>query len=188
MSSLHPLGGGGGLKNPSLGAQVVFFVNIIINVFTFPFTAFLKALVMFAVKTKRQLRAQKSHTIIALLATTDFTVGILIQPATVAWLISSDLNQLQDWNMPIFFLKTLNGQSSWCLTSPCCYDKLGAVYCCETPFCVYILSLLPRLSCWLPLQWYRHFHWLFIFYGTIPYTSTCFSPSLTPLSVFVSSS
>ena len=83
---------GGRLKNPSLGAQVVFVVNIIINVFAFPFTAFLNALVMFAVKTKRRLRAHKSHTIIALLATTDFTVGILIQPATVAWLVVISIN------------------------------------------------------------------------------------------------
>ena len=92
------------MKNPSLGAQVVFVVNIIINVFTFPFTAFLNALVMFAVKTKRRLRAHKSNTIIALLATTDFTVGILILPATVAWLVVILINYKTEI-CPFFFLK-----------------------------------------------------------------------------------
>ena len=97
---------GGKMKNPSLGAQVVFVVNIIINVFTFPFTAFLNALVMFAVKTKRRLRAHKSHIIIALLATTDFTVGILIQPATVAWLVVILINYKTEI-CPFFFLRLL---------------------------------------------------------------------------------
>ena len=92
------------MKNPSLGAQVVFVVNIIINVFTFPFTAFLNALVMFAVKTKRRLRAHKSNIAIALLATTDFTVGILIQPATVAWLVVILINYKTEI-CPFFFLK-----------------------------------------------------------------------------------
>lgn len=97
---------GGKLKNPSLGAQVVFVVNIIINVFTFPFTTFLNALVMFAVKTKRRLRAHKSHIIIALLATTDFTVGILIQPATVAWLVVILINYKTEI-CPFFFSRLL---------------------------------------------------------------------------------
>lgn len=92
------------MKNPSLGAQVVFVVNLIINVFTFPFTAFLNALVMFAVKTKRRLRAHKSNIAIALLATTDFTVGILIQPATVAWLVVILINYKTEI-CPFFFLK-----------------------------------------------------------------------------------
>lgn len=92
------------MKNPSIGAQVVFVVNIIINVFTFPFTAFLNALVMFAVKTKRRLRAHKSNIAIALLATTDFTVGILIQPATVAWLVVILINYKTEI-CPFFFLK-----------------------------------------------------------------------------------
>lgn len=92
------------MKNPSLGAQVVFVVNIIINVFTFPFTAFLNALVMFAVKTKRRLRAHKSNIAIAVLATTDFTVGILIQPATVAWLVVILINYKTEI-CPFFFLK-----------------------------------------------------------------------------------
>ena len=61
---------------------------------------------MFAVKTKRRLRAHKSHTIIALLATTDFTVGILIQPATVAWLLVILINYKTEI-CPFFLLRLL---------------------------------------------------------------------------------
>ncbi|CAH3186173.1 unnamed protein product, partial [Porites evermanni] len=61
---------------------------------------------MFAVKTKRRLRAHKSHIIIALLATTDFTVGILIQPATVAWLVVILINYKTEI-CPFFFLRLL---------------------------------------------------------------------------------
>ena len=39
-------------------------------------------------KTKRRLRAHKSNFMIALLATTDFPVGIFVQPTLVTWLIA----------------------------------------------------------------------------------------------------
>ena len=79
---------GGRLEKPSPFAQVCLILNIIINIFTFPFTAVLNALVIIAVKTKRRLRAHKSNIAIALLATTDFVAGSFAQPVFIAWLIS----------------------------------------------------------------------------------------------------
>ena len=79
---------GGRLQRPSSVVQIALVLNIIINIFTFPFTVVLNALVIFAVKTKRRLRAHKSNFMIALLATTDFPVGIFVQPMLVAWLIA----------------------------------------------------------------------------------------------------
>ena len=46
---------GGRLEQPSLFVRVCLISNIIINIFTFPFTAVLNALVIIAVKTKRRL-------------------------------------------------------------------------------------------------------------------------------------
>ena len=43
---------------------------------------------MIAVKTKSQLRAQKSNVVLAILALTDFLVGILAQPIFIAGIIS----------------------------------------------------------------------------------------------------
>ena len=83
---------GGRLQQPSSVVQIALTLNIIINIFTFPFTVILNALVIFAVKTKRRLRAHKSNFMIALLATTDFPVGIFVQPTLVAWLIAILLN------------------------------------------------------------------------------------------------
>ena len=83
---------GGRLQQPSSVVQIALTLNIIINIFTFPFTVVLNALVIIAVKTKRRLRAHKSNFIIALLATTDFPVGIFVQPLLVAWLIATLLN------------------------------------------------------------------------------------------------
>ena len=83
---------GGRLEQPSLFVRVCLILNIIINIFTFPFTAVLNVLVIIAVKTKRQLRAHKSNIAIALLATTDFVAGSFAQPVFIAWLISILVN------------------------------------------------------------------------------------------------
>ena len=83
---------GGRLQQPSSVVQIALTLNITINIFTFPFTVVLNALVIIAVKTKRRLRAHKSNFMIALLATTDFPVGIFVQPMLVAWLIAILLN------------------------------------------------------------------------------------------------
>ena len=87
---------GGRLERPSAFAQVCLILNIIINIFSFPFTAVLNALVMIAVKTKRRLRAHKSNIAIALLATTDFVAGSFAQPVFIAWLISILVNYNSD--------------------------------------------------------------------------------------------
>ena len=83
------------LEKP-LFVRVCLILNIIINIFTFPFTAALNALVIIAVKTKRRLRAHKSNIAIALLATTDFVAGSFAQPVFIAWLISILLNYNSD--------------------------------------------------------------------------------------------
>ena len=74
---------GGRLQQPSSVVQIALTLNIIINIFTFPFTVVLNALVIISVKTKRRLRAHKSNFMIALLSTTDFPVGIFVQPMLV---------------------------------------------------------------------------------------------------------
>ena len=75
------------LQQPSPVAVAILIFIIIIHILTFPFTAVLNALVMIAVKTKPQLRAHKSNILLALLASTDFTVGVFIQPSFIAVLV-----------------------------------------------------------------------------------------------------
>ena len=87
---------GGRLEQLSLFVRVCLILNIIINIFTFPFTAVLNALVIIAVKTKRRLRAHKSNIAIALLATTDFVAGSFAQPVFIAWLILILVNYNSD--------------------------------------------------------------------------------------------
>ena len=87
---------GGRLEKASPFAQVCLILNIIINVFSFPFTAVLNALVIIAVKCKRRLRAHKSNIAIALLATTDFMAASFAQPVFIAWLISILVNYYSD--------------------------------------------------------------------------------------------
>ena len=81
---------GGRLHQPSSLAQAMLIFIIIVHFITFPFTAFLNALVMLAVKLKPRLRAHKSNILLALLAFTDFVVGVIVQPVFIA-LISTFL-------------------------------------------------------------------------------------------------
>ena len=99
---------GGRLEKPSPFAQVCLNLNIIINIFTFPFTAVLNALVVIAVKTKRRLRAHKSNITIALLATTDFAAGSFAQPVFIAWLISILANYNTDLCSVMAFRTVIN--------------------------------------------------------------------------------
>ena len=78
----------GNLQQPSSFFQGVLILYIIINIIFLPFTAVLNALVMIAVKRKCRLRAQKSNIVLAMLALTDFFVGILAQPIFTAGMIS----------------------------------------------------------------------------------------------------
>ena len=75
------------LQHPSPFTQAFLIFIILVNIFAFPFTAVLNALVMIAVKVKSRLRAHKSNVLLAILASTDFAVGILVQPLLVAVLI-----------------------------------------------------------------------------------------------------
>ena len=75
------------LQHPSPWRAAFFIFLIIFNILTFPITAVLNALVMISINAKSQLRAHKSNILLAFLALTDFTVGILVQPTFAAVLI-----------------------------------------------------------------------------------------------------
>ena len=81
------------LQHPSSLSVAFFIFLIIVNLLTFPVTAVLNALVMISVQTKSRLRAHKSNVLLAFLALTDFTIGILVQPAFAAVLIMLLLNE-----------------------------------------------------------------------------------------------
>ena len=80
---------GGRLHQPSILTQAFLIIIIVVNTLTFPVTAaLLNALVMIAVKTKPRLREHKSNIVLALLASTDFVVGVIVQPVNVAMMIT----------------------------------------------------------------------------------------------------
>ena len=60
----------------------VLAITTALNTFTFPFAILLNSLVIVAVKTKRHLRT-KSNISLACLATTDFAVGLIVQPLAI---------------------------------------------------------------------------------------------------------
>ena len=57
-------------------------ISAALNIFTFPFAILLNSLVIVAVKTNRRLRT-KSNISLACLATTDFAVGLIVQPLVI---------------------------------------------------------------------------------------------------------
>ena len=81
------------LEHPSPVAITALILFIIMHVITFPFTFVLNALVMLAVKLKPRLRAHKSNILLALLASTDFVVGAIVQPTFIAVLVMFLLNE-----------------------------------------------------------------------------------------------
>ena len=83
---------GGRLHQPSTLTQAFLIIITVIHILTFPITAALNALVMFAVKMNSRLRAHKSNIGLALLALTDFFVGVLTQPAFIALIITLLVN------------------------------------------------------------------------------------------------
>ena len=72
--------------NISPAVYTAFVVKTVMNAFTCPFTVLLNVLVMIAVRTKRQLRT-KSGIALACLATTDFIVGLVVQPLNITTFI-----------------------------------------------------------------------------------------------------
>ena len=65
--------------NITSGVYSVLAITAALNIFTCPLAVLLNSLVIGAVKTKRRLRI-KSNISLACLATTDFIVGLLVQP------------------------------------------------------------------------------------------------------------
>ena len=77
-----------GLHQPSFSIQAVLISILTTNILTFPFTVVLNALVMIVVKTKSRLRDHKSKILLAMLASTDFAVGILVQPVFIMFILT----------------------------------------------------------------------------------------------------
>ena len=85
---------GGRLHQPSTLTQAFLIIIIAVHILTFPVTAALNALVMIAVKMKSQLRSHKSNIGLALLASTDFVVAVLVQPSFIALIITVLLDDI----------------------------------------------------------------------------------------------
>ena len=85
---------GGRLHQPSTLAQAFLIIIIAVHILTFPVTAALNALVMIAVKMKPHLRSHKSNIGLSLLASTDFVVGIFVQPSFIALIITVLLDDI----------------------------------------------------------------------------------------------
>ena len=122
------------LQHPSSLSVAFFIFLIIVNLLTFPVTAVLNALVMISVQTKSRLRAHKSKVLLAFLALTDFTVGILVQPAFAAVLIMLLLNEPRGYcvlkvlrhvtfvvNASLFHLVLLTGERYIAMKHPFSY-------------------------------------------------------------------
>ena len=73
------------LRKPFLATsiQAVLIFSMVVHFSTCPFTILLNALVIFGVKTKRRLKT-KANILLASLASTDASVGLLVQPCHVA--------------------------------------------------------------------------------------------------------
>ena len=75
---------GGRPHQPSILTQAFLIIIIVVIILTSPVTAAMNSRVMIAVKMKARLRVHKSNITLALLASTDLTVGVLVQPLYVA--------------------------------------------------------------------------------------------------------
>ena len=75
---------GGRLHQPSYSTQAVIVFSAVINAIASPITVVLNALLIIAAKRKPRLRAHKSNILLALLATTDLMVGLILQPTFIA--------------------------------------------------------------------------------------------------------
>ena len=75
---------GGRLHQPSILTQAFLIIIIVVIILTSPVAAAMNSRVMIAVKMKARLRVHKSNITLALLSSTDLTVGVLVQPLYVA--------------------------------------------------------------------------------------------------------
>ena len=74
------------LTNISPGVYSAYAMTVAFNIFTCPLAILLNIMVIIAVKTNRQLRT-KSNISLACLATTDFAVGLIVQPLYIVLFI-----------------------------------------------------------------------------------------------------
>ena len=124
------------LQHPSPFTQAFLIFIILVNILTFPFTAVLNALVMIAVKVKSRLRAHKTNVLLAMLASTDFAIGILAQPLFVAVLIMFLLDEPSGYcvlratifltgsfgNTSLFHLALISGERYLAIKYPFAYS------------------------------------------------------------------
>ena len=75
---------GGRLHQPSYTTQAVIIFSAVINAIASPIIVVLNALLIIAMKKKPRLRANKSNILLALLASTDLMVGLILQPTFIA--------------------------------------------------------------------------------------------------------
>ena len=75
---------GGRLHQPSYTTQAVIIFSAVINAIASPITVVLNALLIIAMKKKPRLRVHKSNILLALLASTDLMVGLILQPTFIA--------------------------------------------------------------------------------------------------------
>ena len=129
---------GARLQQPSPVATAALIFLIIIHILTFPFTAVLNALVMIAVKVKSRLRAHKPNILLALLASTDFIVGVIIQPAFIAVLVMFLLDEHSGYcvlrvlllgagcliNASLFHLALISGERYLAMKHPFSYAAI----------------------------------------------------------------
>ena len=105
---------GGRLHQLSSVTQGFLIFIIIIHILTFPFTTVLNAPVMIAVKVKSRLRAHKSNILLVVLAPTDFTDGVIIQPTLIAMTITF---LLDDTSRVSCALQVFTSAATTCLVS-----------------------------------------------------------------------
>ena len=113
---------------------------VLVNILACPPTVVLNMLVMVAVKVKSRLRTNKSNILIATLASTDFAVGLFVQPVFIAnWIILLVRNSFQGvcfltiWSrigfstlstVSVLHLALLSGERFLALNRPFAYTNL----------------------------------------------------------------
>ena len=103
------------LANISSGVYSAHAMIAAFHTFTFPLAIMLNILVIVAVKTKRPLRT-KSNISLACLATTDFAVGLIVQPLNIIIFISIHIDgKTQTMTCTFIKVSTIIGQT--CVTA-----------------------------------------------------------------------
>ena len=134
------LSANGGTLNQSPLVRSVIISIVLVNILACPPTVVLNMLVMVAVKVKSRLRTNKSNILIAALASTDFAVGLFVQPVFIAnWIIMLVRNSFQGvcfltiWSrvgfstlsaVSVLHLALLSGERFLALNRPFAYINL----------------------------------------------------------------